>query len=138
MFSSVDADAIVCHRSRRCGQLEALLRAAEHDRGSVAGAPPGAAPPRAVAGVLHRRLDVIEGLLAIGAGLLAGSVALVGFGVDSSIEVISVLGLLWRLRNAGPDATVAEESGATMWPTLAGGRRSAWSSTGSSRRSSSC
>jgi hypothetical protein len=97
---------------------------------------------------LHRRAlwleyftvgwNVIEGLVAIGAGLLAGSVALVGFGVDSSIEVISVLGLLWRLRNAGPDATVADESGATMWPTLAGGRRSAWSSTGSSRRSSSC
>jgi hypothetical protein len=71
---------------------------------------------------LHRRAlwleyftvgwNVIEGLVAIGAGLLAGSVALVGFGVDSSIEVISVLGLLWRLRNAGPDATVAEESGA--------------------------
>jgi hypothetical protein len=30
----------------------------------------------------------------------------------SSIEVISGLGLLWRLRKAGPEATVAEESGA--------------------------
>jgi len=56
--------------------------------------------------------NVIEGVVAIGAGLLAGSVALVGFGVDSSIEVISALGLLWRLRKAGPDATVAEESAA--------------------------
>jgi len=71
---------------------------------------------------LHRRAlwleyftvgwNVIEGVVAIGAGLLAGSVALVGFGVDSSIEVISALGLLWRLRKAGPEATVAEESGA--------------------------
>jgi cation diffusion facilitator family transporter len=71
---------------------------------------------------LHRRAlrleyftvgwNVIEGLVAIGAGLVAGSVALVGFGVDSSIEVISALGLLWRLRKAGPDATVAEEGGA--------------------------
>jgi divalent metal cation (Fe/Co/Zn/Cd) transporter len=71
---------------------------------------------------LHRRAlwleyftvgwNVVEGVVAIGAGLLAGSVALVGFGVDSSIEVISALGLLWRLRKAGPEATVAEESGA--------------------------
>jgi cation diffusion facilitator family transporter len=71
---------------------------------------------------LHRRAlwleyftvgwNVIEGVVAIGAGLLAGSVALIGFGVDSSIEVISALGLLWRLRKAGPEATVAEESGA--------------------------
>jgi cation diffusion facilitator family transporter len=71
---------------------------------------------------LHRRAlwleyvtvgwNVIEGVVAIGAGLLAGSVALIGFGVDSSIEVISALGLLWRLGKAGPDATVQEESGA--------------------------
>jgi cation diffusion facilitator family transporter len=71
---------------------------------------------------LHRRAvwleyftvgwNVIEGVVAIAAGLLAGSVALIGFGVDSSIEVISAIGLLWRLRKAGPDATVAEESGA--------------------------
>ena len=50
--------------------------------------------------------------MAIGAGIIAGSVALIGFGVDSGIEVISALGLLWRLRKAGPDATVAEESAA--------------------------
>jgi divalent metal cation (Fe/Co/Zn/Cd) transporter len=71
---------------------------------------------------LHRRAlwleyftvgwNVIEGVVAIAAGLLAGSVALIGFGVDSSIEVISAIGLLWRLRKAGPDATVQEESGA--------------------------
>jgi hypothetical protein len=41
-----------------------------------------------------------------------GSVALVGFGIDSSIEVISALGLLRRLRTAGANATVQEESGA--------------------------
>jgi divalent metal cation (Fe/Co/Zn/Cd) transporter len=72
--------------------------------------------------VLHRRAlwleyvtvgwNVVEGVVAIGAGLLAGSVALIGFGVDSSVEVISALGLLWRLRKAGPDATVQEESAA--------------------------
>ena len=39
----------------------------------------------------------LEGLIAIGAGLLAGSIALVGFGFDSVIEVISGVTLLWRL-----------------------------------------
>lgn len=39
----------------------------------------------------------LEGVIAIVAGVLAGSVALVGFGFDSAIEVISGLTLLWRL-----------------------------------------
>jgi divalent metal cation (Fe/Co/Zn/Cd) transporter len=39
----------------------------------------------------------LEGIVAIAAGLLAGSVALVGFGFDSVIEVISGATLLWRL-----------------------------------------
>ncbi|MEO6487759.1 MAG: cation transporter [Thermoanaerobaculia bacterium] len=39
----------------------------------------------------------LEGFIAIAAGLMAGSVALVGFGFDSIIEVISGLTLLWRL-----------------------------------------
>lgn len=71
---------------------------------------------------LHRRAvrlecftvgwNVIEAGVAISAGLIAGSVALIGFGVDSGIEVISAVGLLWRLRNAGPYAEVGEESAA--------------------------
>jgi cation diffusion facilitator family transporter len=56
--------------------------------------------------------NVLEAVVAIGAGIIAGSVALIGFGVDSGIEVISAVGLLWRLRTAGPDADVAEESAA--------------------------
>ncbi len=55
--------------------------------------------------------NVIEAFVAIGAGLLAGSVALVGFGVDSGVEVISAVALLWRLLKAGPKAS-AEETGA--------------------------
>ena len=39
----------------------------------------------------------LEGLIAIGAGVLAGSIALVGFGFDSLIEVTSGAVLLWRL-----------------------------------------
>lgn len=39
----------------------------------------------------------LEGLIAVGAGVVAGSIALVGFGFDSLIEVISGAVLLWRL-----------------------------------------
>ena len=39
----------------------------------------------------------IEGIIAVGAGIGAGSIALVGFGVDSAIEVTASLLLLWRL-----------------------------------------
>ena len=55
--------------------------------------------------------NVVEAVVAIAAGLLAGSVALVGFGVDSGIEVISAVALLWRLLKAGPRAS-EEEHGA--------------------------
>jgi divalent metal cation (Fe/Co/Zn/Cd) transporter len=40
----------------------------------------------------------LEGLLSVGAGLLAGSVALIGFGVDSFIEVTASVAAIWRLR----------------------------------------
>lgn len=39
----------------------------------------------------------LEGVIAIAAGVGAGSVALTGFGVDSVIEVSSALLVLWRL-----------------------------------------
>ncbi|MGI8734876.1 MAG: cation transporter [Pyrinomonadaceae bacterium] len=39
----------------------------------------------------------LEGLIAVAAGLFAGSVALIGFGFDSLIEVTSGAVLLWRL-----------------------------------------
>lgn len=38
-----------------------------------------------------------EGLVSLAAGLVAGSVSLIGFGVDSLIEVTSGAALLWRL-----------------------------------------
>lgn len=43
--------------------------------------------------------NLLEGLVAVGAGLLAGSPSLVGFGFDSFIESSSGAALLWRLRN---------------------------------------
>jgi divalent metal cation (Fe/Co/Zn/Cd) transporter len=39
----------------------------------------------------------LEGIIAIGAGILAGSIALIGFGIDSVIEVSSGAIILWRL-----------------------------------------
>jgi divalent metal cation (Fe/Co/Zn/Cd) transporter len=39
----------------------------------------------------------LEGLVGIAAGVLAGSISLVGFGVDSLIEVTSGATLLWRM-----------------------------------------
>lgn len=46
----------------------------------------------------------LEGLIAVIAGLLAGSIALVGFGFDSVIEVTSGATLLWRLQGQRDDA----------------------------------
>src|SRR5579862_8928445 len=59
---------------------------------------------RAVLAQRGRRLEYfmigwncLEGLVAIGAGVLAGSISLVGFGADSFIEVTSGATLLWRM-----------------------------------------
>jgi divalent metal cation (Fe/Co/Zn/Cd) transporter len=46
----------------------------------------------------------LEAVLSVGAGIAAGSVALVGFGVDSVIELSSSIAALWRLRSdAAPE-----------------------------------
>jgi divalent metal cation (Fe/Co/Zn/Cd) transporter len=47
----------------------------------------------------------LEGLIAIAAGEIAGSISLVGFGIDSLIEVTSGATLLWRM---GVDAQESE------------------------------
>ncbi|MFD8500740.1 cation diffusion facilitator family transporter [Amycolatopsis sp. NPDC059657] len=44
--------------------------------------------------------NVVEGIIAIGAGLAAASVALVGFGVDSGVEIVAALLIAIRLRAA--------------------------------------
>lgn len=43
--------------------------------------------------------NVGEGVVSIGAALASGSVALLGFGVDSLVESVSALVLVWRLRS---------------------------------------
>ncbi len=64
------------------------------------------AEPHALNVQLGRRLEYLtiawnslEAIAAIGAGLFAGSIALVGFGVDSVIETSSGAVMLWRLRD---------------------------------------
>jgi divalent metal cation (Fe/Co/Zn/Cd) transporter len=49
--------------------------------------------------------NVLEGIVAVTSGVVAGSIALVGFGIDSFIETSSGGILLWRMR--------AEHRGAT-------------------------
>lgn len=45
--------------------------------------------------------NVLEAIVSVWAGLVAGSTALVGFGIDSVIESSSGAALLWRLREGG-------------------------------------
>ena len=48
--------------------------------------------------------NLIEAVVAITAGAVAGSVALVGFGLDSLVEVFSGLVILWQFRRDVPEA----------------------------------
>jgi divalent metal cation (Fe/Co/Zn/Cd) transporter len=43
--------------------------------------------------------NAVEGCIALAAGMVAGSISLVGFGLDSAIEVSAALVLSWRLRS---------------------------------------
>jgi hypothetical protein len=49
----------------------------------------------------------IEAAVAIGAGVIAGSVALIGFGADSLIELAAGLVVLWRLATAARSPSAA-------------------------------
>src|SRR2546422_6244366 len=41
--------------------------------------------------------NILEGLVAVVAGAIAGSISLVGFGIDGFIEVTSGAALVWRM-----------------------------------------
>lgn len=47
--------------------------------------------------------NVVEAVIAITAGIVVGSVALVGFGLDSVVEVSSGLIILWQFRHSLPE-----------------------------------
>jgi divalent metal cation (Fe/Co/Zn/Cd) transporter len=44
--------------------------------------------------------NIVEGVFAVTAGLLAGSVSLIAFGLDSSVEVFASAVVVWELRGA--------------------------------------
>ena len=51
----------------------------------------------------------IEGIVAIGAGILAGSIALVGFGLDSAIEGFASVIIIWRFTGSRVMSQIAEQ-----------------------------
>jgi divalent metal cation (Fe/Co/Zn/Cd) transporter len=52
--------------------------------------------------------NVAEGIVAVVAAVLAGSRALLGFGLDSGVESLSGMVLIWRLRTERRDPETAE------------------------------
>jgi len=99
------ADAVA--RDAAGGRWEALRQAAQDDRDATSGL------MGAGAGIDRARLlrrgelleaatvawNAIEGIIAVAAGVLASSVALVGFGVDSFVETASGAVVGWRLHD---------------------------------------
>ena len=64
--------------------------------------------------------NLLEGVLSVIAGVIAGSVVLVGFGLDSAIEVSAAVVVLWHLSRSGEvqqpewEGRVARFVGATL------------------------
>lgn len=89
-----------------------------HAHGSTTTATPDPAVPAARKAALQqaKRLNVatigwnsVEGVVAVTAGLAAGSVSLIGFGFDSAIEVSAALVLAWRLRQEKGDGCMQDD-----------------------------
>ena len=51
----------------------------------------------------------VEGAVAIAAGIVAGSIALIGFGLDSAIEGLASLVIIWRFTGSRIHSAVAED-----------------------------
>lgn len=72
-----------------------------------------AAPTEERRATLHRRVrlivaftityNVIEGVIAVSAGAAASSAALIGFGLDSFIEVLSAVAVAWQFTRRDPE-----------------------------------
>ena len=70
----------------------------------LAGAAPSAFEGRAVRLAWATIVwNVVEAIVAIAAGTAAGSIALVGFGLDSTVEVMSAVVIVWRFRGLAED-----------------------------------
>lgn len=53
--------------------------------------------------------NIAEGILSIFAGLTAGSISLIGFGLDSAVESLSAMVITWRFRKHGKISELEEE-----------------------------
>ncbi len=53
--------------------------------------------------------NILEGIVSILAGVLAGSIGLVGFGLDSFVESLSGFVMIWRFRKHGKISIEEEE-----------------------------
>ncbi|MEO6081662.1 MAG: cobalt transporter, partial [Umezawaea sp.] len=75
---------------------------------------PAPAPPDERRAVLSRRVrllvaatityNVVEAVIAIAAGTAASSAALIGFGLDSTVEVASATAVAWQFSSRDPEA----------------------------------
>src|SRR5206468_5214730 len=54
--------------------------------------------------------NCLEAVIAIVGGILAGSIALIGFGLDSVVEVASAVVIVWRLSHQGLDHAANERA----------------------------
>jgi cation diffusion facilitator family transporter len=62
--------------------------------------------------------NILEGIISILAGSMAGSIALIGFGLDSFVESLSGSVMIWRFRKSGKISEEEEEKierRATLW-----------------------
>ncbi|MBI4463402.1 MAG: cation transporter, partial [Acidobacteria bacterium] len=60
--------------------------------------------------------NLLEGIIAVAAGWRAGSIALLGFGLDSGIEILAAGILIWRLRHSGSlEEETEKERKALRW-----------------------
>ncbi len=95
---------------------EAPPAAALRPAAAVPGAPRQLAPERRAGLVRRAKLlawggnawHVVEFAIAVGAGVAAGSIALVGFGIDSLVEVLAGLVIAWRFSSRRAHSETAE------------------------------
>jgi divalent metal cation (Fe/Co/Zn/Cd) transporter len=70
--------------------------------------------------------NVVEAGLALAAGIAAGSISLVGFGLDSVVEVSASVALAWRLAQEGKGCTQPDDRRATRLVALSFGALAAY------------
>jgi cation diffusion facilitator family transporter len=76
-------------------------------------------PPISMNSALHKRAlwlsyftvgyNILEGIVSVFAGSRAGSIALIGFGLDSFVESLSGSVVIWRFRKSGKISEEEEE-----------------------------